>query len=91
MAEPSQETYLVIAPEDARFWAESNRGNVRGEIWADALKRASRITATGGSCEIRWWKQSARPSEHGGGSLEVIRTRKRQAPPKRTRRRMTDD
>jgi len=78
MSEPSQNGYIIVAPEDAAMWLKnSGKGTTREARWSKAVRQANRIKARGGTPEIRWWHSVAKTDETGQGAIEVIQVRAR--------------
>lgn len=73
--------YIVVAPCDAALWARCNKGTARGETWSGVVLRAQAASRRKQPVEIRWWKSTDKPTDNGGGLVEVVALRSAPASP----------
>lgn len=80
--------------EDARFWAKMNKGNARGDVWQDVVRKYDRLAKDAGpdqEVEIRAWRSKIKrhPRFEGHAAVDVVLVPREvnNAPVKATRKR----
>jgi hypothetical protein len=68
-----EEKFIPLDIDTARFWKKANKGNWRGDKWADVVRRAENFKARGMNYEIRWFSSHDRRDQYGDGEIQVIK------------------